>query len=152
MPMAALSPTGTTAAPFAAIARWWRNWRQAQANRAELDRCGIDETRTIARDVGVTVPDLYGLAEHRPEDAQLLPRRMAALDLDPSQVARSAPVALRDLQRLCTMCQSKGRCARDLASDPASGEWRDYCPNVTTFDALQAEKAAKTQAGGSSAA
>jgi hypothetical protein len=143
--MAGLSANAKAAAPFAAIVRWWRSWRTTQANKAELDRCGIDETRTIARDIGVTVPDLYDLAEHRPEDAQLLPRRMSALDLDPSQVARSAPVAFRDLQRLCTMCRSKGRCARDLASDPASGEWRDYCPNATTLDALQAEKAGTTR-------
>jgi hypothetical protein len=142
--MSALSPNTNAVTPFAAIARWWRAWRQARSDQAAFRFAGADETRAIAHDVGVSVSDLEDLTARRPESAELLLRRMSALKLDPSRVARSEPLVLRDLQRLCTMCQSKGRCVRDLATDPTSERWRDYCPNVTTLDALQAEQAAKT--------
>jgi hypothetical protein len=142
--MPALSPSANAATPFAAIARWWRNWRQARSDRAALRFAGADETRMIARDVGVSVSDLQDLTAHGPEGAELLSRRMSALNLDSSQVARSEPAVLRDLQRLCTICQSKGRCVHDLETDPQSERWRDYCPNVATLDALKAEKAGET--------
>ena len=75
--------------------------------------------------------------------SNLLERRMVALNLDPEEVARSEPALFRSFQRLCTSCQSPMRCARDLAqefardpSEPASSDWRDYCPNGTTLNML----------------
>jgi hypothetical protein len=41
-----------------AVAQWWRNWRAARANVANLDRCGAEQTERIARDVGVSAPAL----------------------------------------------------------------------------------------------
>ncbi len=68
---------------------------------------------------------------------------MVALNLDPAEMARSEPALFRGFQRLCTSCQSPMRCARDLAhelardpSEPASSDWRDYCPNATTLNML----------------
>jgi hypothetical protein len=49
---------------------------------------------------------------------------------------RDQPAALRDMQRLCAMCEAKGRCARDLAERPDDPTWREYCPNATTVDSI----------------
>ena len=61
---------------------------------------------------------------------------MAALDLDPVEVSKVAPETFRDLQRVCSFCQSHRRCLRDLTRDPGKSEWKDYCPNVETLMAL----------------
>ena len=39
----------------------------------------------------------------------------------------------QDLQRVCAMCESHRRCARDLARDSAIPAWKDYCPNAATL-------------------
>ena len=66
----------------------------------------------------------------------LLNRRLALLGIDPEQLRRSEPAAAQDLARCCTLCGSKARCARDLASKPESNRWKDYCTNEPTLAAL----------------
>lgn len=65
-------------------------------------------------------------------------RRMAALDLDGKEVEPAHPENFRDLQRICTMCESHRQCARDLARDTGDSKWENYCPNVDTLKALNA--------------
>ena len=72
----------------------------------------------------------------RPEADVLFVRRMVVLNLDRNEVAAAEPSAFRELQRLCTMCQSHGLCVRGLARDPADGAWEDYCPNVAMLKLL----------------
>lgn len=83
------------------------------------------------------------LVSYGPDEADLLRLRMAALHLDPEELAGSEPVLLRELQRLSTMCESRGQCARDLdrefardCADLASQDWRDYCLNAATLNML----------------
>jgi hypothetical protein len=74
-------------------------------------------------------------------DASLLFRRMAALQVDRNELASDDPLLFRELQALCTLCRSKERCLLDLAqeSDEAGNrEWREYCLNATTLNALGA--------------
>jgi hypothetical protein len=126
---------------FNAVTRWWRNWTAARANVANLDCCGAEQTERIARDVGVSAPELRALAGKWPDSADLLNRRLAVLELDPVEIRRTEPQVLRDLQRVCTMCASGRQCTHDLARDPSDPAWREYCPNVTTLDAVAAERA-----------
>lgn len=126
---------------FNAVARWWRNWTTARANVANLDCCGTEQTERIAHDLGVSAPELRTLAGKWPDSADLLNRRLAALELDPTEIRRTEPQVLHDLQRVCTMCTSGRECSHDLARDPSDPAWREYCPNVTTLDAVAAERA-----------
>jgi hypothetical protein len=123
---------------FNTVASWWHNWRTARATLASLDRCG-HETEWIAHDLGVTATELRALAGRRPDSADLLNCRLAALDLDRAEIQRSEPQVLPDLQRVCTICKSSRRCKRDLAENPYDPVWREYCPNVVTLDALSYE-------------
>ena len=77
--------------------------------------CGELEIERIARDVRMTPAELRAVAKRGPEAADLLLERMAALDLDPAEVAQVGPQTFRDLQRVCSLCESKRRCVRDLA-------------------------------------
>jgi len=90
----------------------------------------------MAHDLGLPVSELRKLAEHGPEAADLLARRMAELNLDKNEVAAGVPRTLQDLQRVCTMCESHRQCARDLARDPADQAWENYCPNAAVLKML----------------
>ena len=144
--MAALSPHWKRPGLIAAFGQWWRDWRRTSSELSELESCGADEARRIAQDIGVSVSDLRTLTRHGSDAADLLLRRMSVLHIDPAELARTEPTVFRDLQRLCTMCKSKGRCIRDLdnrAADPAWEEWRDYCPNATTLSMLSTVEASR---------
>jgi hypothetical protein len=126
--------------PLNVVAEWWRNWRATRSNLAALTCCGADETGRIAH-VGVSTSQLRALAGKWPDTADLLNRRLTELGLRSADIRRSEPQVLQDLQRVCTMCGSKGVCAHDLASKPSDPAWREYCPNTMTLDALTAERA-----------
>jgi hypothetical protein len=70
------------------------------------------------------------------ERAQLLPRRMATLELDPNKLARVKPFTVGELVERCTTCESPERCERDLLEDQASPAWQAYCPNAAALIAL----------------
>ena len=92
-----------------------------------------DDMARMARDVGLTASDLRALANHCSDAADLLQRRLAACGVSAKELAQTAPTELRDMQRLCTMCGSKGRCARDLAAEPTDPVWLQYCPNAPSL-------------------
>ena len=141
--MQALLPQNDRWSVLSAVAQWWRRWTKARSDLFELESCDPDQVEGIARDLGMSVSELRVVVRHGRDGADLLRRRMAALGLDPDELARSEPATLRDLQKLCTMCRSRGRCARDLAqesADPDWQDWRDYCPNAATLDMLSTLK------------
>jgi hypothetical protein len=117
---------------------WWQNWKHRRNALAELACCG-SEVENVARDVGVTPGELRVLAAKRPDAASLLYPRLASLKLDADRIAVTDGAVLQDLQRLCTACKSKSRCARDLADHASTPDWEAYCPNADTLRALTTE-------------
>ena len=139
--MTALVPRQRPPAIVGVIARWWRSWTRARSNVFDLQDCSADEVELVAQYLGISAAELRFIASYDPDRADLLRRRMAALHLEPGELARSEPATFAELQRLCTTCDSRGRCALDLAdefSDPAWQAWRDYCPNAKTLSLLSA--------------
>ena len=133
--MSALLNSVKSWAPLSAI---WR-WIQYDNGTLEgLQRCAETEIERIAKDNGLSVSEFRTLASLGPNAADLLERRMAALDLEPVEVSQTAPHTFRDLQKLCSLCKNHGRCLRDLARDPANEAWKHYCPNAETLLALDA--------------
>jgi len=121
-----------------ALADWWRGWRQSQNGVAELQACG-SEVRQIADDLGLSPGELRVIAAKRPDAAHLLTERLAGLHLDAGKLANENGPVLRDLQRVCTRCGSKTRCALDLAAQPSPDDWQTYCPNAPTLNSLKEE-------------
>ena len=87
------------------IAKWWRNLRDTRARLGELHAAG-DEVANIARDIGLSRADLYTIAAKRPDAANQLKRRLAALDIDEAALSRNEPRVARDLERVCSLCGS----------------------------------------------
>jgi hypothetical protein len=137
--MTALIPRRRRPVIVNVVARWWRNWTRARCNQFDLQDCNADEVKRIAQHLGISAAELRFIASYDPDRADLLRRRMAALHLEPGELARCEPITFRELQRRCTTCDSRGRCALDLADEfagPTWQAWRDYCPNATTLSML----------------
>jgi len=123
-----------TWSPIEALSRWWRDWSEGTAS--EMRCCGEEEIARMAQDAGVSAAEFRKLSRLGPEGADLLLSRMEALDLDPKEVSQTERRTLQDLQRVCALCESHRRCARDLAHDSEDPVWEDYCPNSGTLKAL----------------
>jgi hypothetical protein len=126
---------------IAPLAEWWRRHAAVRKNLDDLAAFAPAEMARMAQDVGISPDDLRTLAGHCSDAANLLDRRLTALGLSASELAHTAPAELRDMERLCTLCQSKGRCARDLGADPSDPVWHQYCPNEQALTALARTRA-----------
>lgn len=119
-----------------AIANWVNRYRASFGLSRQLGRCEPDEVAQIAYDLGVPVNELYELGREGPETANLLGRLLVALQVDPERFARAYPATMLDLQRLCTTCSERNRCAQELAKGTAANNLDHFCANAFTLDTL----------------
>lgn len=119
----------------AAVIEILTNWWKRNSDRSDLVNLADADVERIAKDLGVSVPDLRTL--DRGCAVLLLPKMMQALDLDPAAVARAEPDVYRDLQRVCAMCDEKKRCGREVAAGDAAATYEAFCPNAVTLTALR---------------
>jgi hypothetical protein len=124
----------TIAPLLVALAEWYRMWRSSP-HVTDLANHSPDDVERIAHDVGLTATELRKL-ERNGADPLLLPRMLAALKIDAAALAHSEPAAYRDLQRVCALCDSKRRCASELAAGDAPKTFESYCPNALTLKAI----------------
>lgn len=122
------------------IADAWRRRRELRKliEFARLYPIGIDR---IAHDLGVNTLELVQISSGGAAWRRLLNARLAALGAGLKILSAEEPEYARDLTRVCALCDSKTRCARDLKRRPDSGIWRVYCPNVSTLNILMRESA-----------
>ena len=121
---------------LARLSAWWRGWREREAHAGDLCACG-QEVEQIARDIGISVTELHALARQGPDASNLLHQRLAALKIDEKVLSRTQPEVMRDLERVCSLCDTKRQCKHDMASNPADPGWQEYCPNAQTLAALK---------------
>jgi hypothetical protein len=118
------------------VGEWLKSWWERSTALAELEACSGPEMERVARDAGIGVSDLRVLAGKWPSSADLVERRMAVLGLDAVEVEAEQPAVMRDLQRVCSLCDNKRVCEHDLDRSPANAAWREYCPNTGTLAVL----------------
>jgi hypothetical protein len=122
---------------FSRIARWGERPARPTPAHGELHCYSAEEVDRLARLLGVPSVELRVVETER--NAELLNRRMAALGLDPNEFAGLEPALMRDMQGLCTQCESRTQCLDDFArhaSDPTWEGWRQYCPNQSVLNML----------------
>ena len=119
------------------IGNWVRNRKLPRQDRRCFDQLSDFEVARIARDAGLSSHELRCVAQLSHDAAQLLPRRMHALNLDADTVSETDMYVMRDMQRLCSTCDVKRQCERDLIVRPDNSVWRQYCPNECTLMELQ---------------
>jgi hypothetical protein len=126
---------------LSSIGTWWHNLLKTRATLAEVEGLSDSERSRVAQDLNLNGTELRTLAGKWPDSADLLSQRLVALQLDEPAIARTEPAVLRDMERVCSNCSEKSHCSHDIDANPTSSEWRTYCPNVETLDALEAERA-----------
>jgi hypothetical protein len=87
---------------------------------------------SIARDLKLSKSSLRELAA-QDREPQLLVRMLAALQ---KAMPPSGDLLARDMQAVCSLCRSKGRCNRELATGSAAANYTKFCPNAFNLDLL----------------
>src|SRR5687768_8217189 len=108
--MPALPPRNDRRKMFSAIAQCWRRWTGTDLSPIKNEFSEPNEIKDGAEAARLSTPELLSLSSQGLYGSNLLERRMAALNLDPEELARSEPALYRGLQRLCTSCRSPMRC------------------------------------------
>jgi hypothetical protein len=119
-----------------AIAQWIVKYRSARGLRNEMMACGPEDVARIARELRIHPSELVALGKKGPNAADLLQKLLVALGVDAEGLVHDDPLVVRDLQRLCITCGYKRQCAMDLESGVMAENFRDYCPNAFTLNAL----------------
>src|SRR3990167_6666150 len=96
-----------------AIADWVTKFRSGTGRQNEFRQCGPAEVMRAANDLGVPPGGLREIASKGPGSADLLQKLLAALHVDPKEIAKANPGVMRDLQRLCVSCSDKTRCQHE---------------------------------------
>ncbi|WP_407157503.1 DUF6455 family protein [Bradyrhizobium sp. STM 3557] len=115
-----------------AFVGWLERFR-ALREIGQLDR---EEVQRIAGDLRISPDDLDELVRSGPHAADELPRMLKALGIDEAALTRLEPLVLRDMARVCSLCQDKARCRDDLAAGTADRHYEEYCLNAPTLDNL----------------
>jgi hypothetical protein len=111
----------------------WLKHRRELNEMRRLDRADFDR---IASDLRVSPHDLEELVRHGPHAADELPKLLKALGIDESDLASAQPLVLRDMERVCALCQHKVQCDSDLAAGTSADHYQGYCPNAPTIERL----------------
>jgi hypothetical protein len=111
----------------------WLKHRRELSEIRQLDRSEFDR---IAGDLRVSPGDLEALVQQGPHAADELPKLLKALGIDQADLARTEPLVLRDMERVCALCHQKRQCDRDLAAGTSVGHYEGYCLNAPTINNL----------------
>lgn len=111
----------------------WLKHRRELSELRQMDRADFDR---IADDLLVSPGELDQLVRHGPHAADELPLMLKALGIDARKLARIEPMLLRDMERVCAMCNQKTRCDRDLIAGTAADHYEGYCLNAPTINRL----------------
>jgi len=111
----------------------WLKHRRELSEIRQLDRSEFDR---IAGDLRVSPGDLEALVQQGPHAADELPKLLKALGIDQADLARTEPLVLRDMERVCALCHQKRQCDRDLAAGTSAEHYEGYCLNAPTINNL----------------
>ena len=111
----------------------WLNHRRELNELRQLSTASFNQ---IAGDLRVSATDLNELVRQGPHAADELPKLLKALGIDEAALERTEPLVLRDMERICSLCNHKRQCNRDLAAGSSPGDYHQYCLNASTIDDL----------------
>jgi len=111
----------------------WLKHRREMNEMRQLDRADFDR---IASDLRIAPDDLQELVRHGKHAASELPKMLEQLGISAEALGRAQPLLLRDMERVCSLCNNKGQCDRDLADGTAAENYHGYCGNAATLESL----------------
>jgi hypothetical protein len=111
----------------------WLKHRRELSEIRQMDRADFDR---IASDLRISPGELDALVDQGPHAADELPKLLKALGIDEADLARTEPMVLRDMERVCALCHHKRQCDRELAAGTSAEHYQGYCPNAPTIHDL----------------
>jgi hypothetical protein len=118
---------------LATARRWWSDRAEARTYEA----LGRDGREALARDVGIQEEILDRIVARGSRAGEELKRLLKAVYLDPQELRRTRPNAMRQMQTTCAACSVAKQCRRDLDRGVARVAYGTYCPNAELITALQ---------------
>ena len=111
----------------------WLKHRRELKEMREMDAVNFNQ---IATDLRISSADLEALIHRGPHAADELPKMLRALGIDQADLARTEPLVLRDMERVCSLCNRKRQCGHQLAAGTAAAHYDEFCGNAPTIDGL----------------
>ena len=111
----------------------WLKHRRELKEMHEMDAANFGR---IASELRMSSADLEALVRRGPHAADELPKMLRALGIDQADLARTETHVLRDMERVCSVCNHKRRCHYELAAGTAGANYKEYCGNASTIDGL----------------
>ena len=111
----------------------WLKHRSELKEMREMDAANFGR---IASELRMSSADLEALVRRGSHAADELPKMLKALGIDLEALARTEPLVLRDMERVCALCNHKRQCDRDLAAGTSAAHYEQYCGNAPTIDGL----------------
>jgi hypothetical protein len=124
---------------FDTLVTVFSDWLKRRREMNELRELDTSEFDRIASELRVSPGDLTELVRQGPHAADELPQMLKALGIDEEALARTQPLVLRDMERVCALCHQKRECVREFAAGTAAEHYAGYCPNAPTIDVLGPE-------------
>lgn len=118
----------------------WIIHRRAIREIEDICASSSVEFSRIAGDLGVAPETLDEFVRKGPHAADELPRLLRELGIDLTKLAKAHPQLLVDMQRVCAFCGKKKICNRNLASHTSGENYKSYCENAETIDAIKDSK------------
>lgn len=112
------------------------DWLKRQRDRAELNALDTDQRARVAQDLGVSAAELDFLVRESHDPVQL-PQMLAALGVDAAALQRAEPALVRDMLRVCSLCESVDACKYALKQGFADLSYPHYCPNAETLNSIR---------------
>jgi transcriptional regulator with XRE-family HTH domain len=122
--------------PFEMLVNTFSDWLKQRRELNELRQLNTAEFERIASELRVSPTDLNELVRQGPHAADELPQMLKALGIDEDALARTQPLVLRDMERVCALCHQNGECIRDFAAGTTAQHYKEYCPNAPTIEVL----------------
>ena len=126
--------------PFRAVGmlvNTFTDWLKHRRELSELRQLDSVEFDRIASELRVSPADLNELVRQGPHAADELPKMLKVLGIDEEALARTQPLVLRDMKRVCALCADKRECDRDLAAGTSADHYQGYCLNAPAIEQLR---------------
>jgi hypothetical protein len=109
------------------------DWLKHRRELSEMRQLDVTDFCRIANDLRLAPTELEELVRHGPHAADQLPRLLEALGISAQDLARIEPMVVRDMERVCALCEHKRQCDHDLASGASAEYYQEYCLNAPTI-------------------
>ena len=104
--------------PYAVISHMidaFGDWLKHRRELSEMRQMDAANFGRIAGELRMSSADLEALVRRGPHAADELPKMLTALGIAQAELACTEPIVLRDMERVCALCNQKRRCDRDPA-------------------------------------